>query len=515
MSELQPPSPRNLPNTEPNIAVALSGGGHRAALFGLGVLLYLVDSGMNRRVDMISSVSGGSITNGFVSQHCDFREVTKEDFDTIAFALLHRIVRQGLYWSWLVWTYFAFLAVTASCTVLIAATGWPVELPWWAIALLALSIATIGLLRGMIVSLQFTRLYFQPEGHRTRLQDLSGLVEHVFCSTDLNSNAPFYFSSWDGGYVYSPAFGFAKAGPVTLGTAVRASAAFPGGIPPKRFTIRNLEFHGSHHEKSWQVEKTRDRILGEYKPRVLFLADGGVWNNLGTQSLLEHGIYHGPDRWTSGSKNTPPDLQLIVANASAPVRPKRLRRLHLPGLAEFSALSRSVNILTFNTVEPRINQLREHKNCVVIDIANAFDRALCTISIPTLQAAHPEDTQLAKLSPDFNPRYFAELRLYEELVHEGLSVACTQVPTTLGRIDRNDAARLLIHGYQNAQAELYVKFGYPRVDPRPFEDRFTRLIPVTRLDRVKNWFGEKWFVVSYTARGIWYQMLDEIKRGLR
>ena len=31
------------------IAVALSGGGHRAALFGLGVLLYLVDAGKHRR----------------------------------------------------------------------------------------------------------------------------------------------------------------------------------------------------------------------------------------------------------------------------------------------------------------------------------------------------------------------------------------------------------------------------------------------------------------------------------
>ena len=32
------------------IAIALSGGGHRASLFGLGVLLYLTDAGRNRDV---------------------------------------------------------------------------------------------------------------------------------------------------------------------------------------------------------------------------------------------------------------------------------------------------------------------------------------------------------------------------------------------------------------------------------------------------------------------------------
>src|SRR5262245_33332600 len=50
-----------------NIGIAISGGGHRATAFGLGVLLYLVDSGLNRRVRTITSVSGGSILNGYVA----------------------------------------------------------------------------------------------------------------------------------------------------------------------------------------------------------------------------------------------------------------------------------------------------------------------------------------------------------------------------------------------------------------------------------------------------------------
>ena len=51
-----------------SIAVALAGGGYRAAMFGLGVLLYLVDAAKNQEVTSISSVSGGSITNAFVGQ---------------------------------------------------------------------------------------------------------------------------------------------------------------------------------------------------------------------------------------------------------------------------------------------------------------------------------------------------------------------------------------------------------------------------------------------------------------
>ena len=62
-----------------DIGVSLSGGGHRATLFGLGVLLYLAhahderDQPLSRRVSAISSVSGGSITNGFLAQSLDYR----------------------------------------------------------------------------------------------------------------------------------------------------------------------------------------------------------------------------------------------------------------------------------------------------------------------------------------------------------------------------------------------------------------------------------------------------------
>ncbi len=67
------------------IGIALSGGGCRAAIFGLGVLLYLADIGVNRQISAISSVSGGSILNGFVAlQTKPFNDCSDDDFEVRA-----------------------------------------------------------------------------------------------------------------------------------------------------------------------------------------------------------------------------------------------------------------------------------------------------------------------------------------------------------------------------------------------------------------------------------------------
>ncbi|HEX6100486.1 MAG TPA: patatin-like phospholipase family protein [Thermoanaerobaculia bacterium] len=52
---------------EDKLALCLSGGGYRAMLFHLGVLWYLNDARYLRRLDRISSVSGGSLTAGILA----------------------------------------------------------------------------------------------------------------------------------------------------------------------------------------------------------------------------------------------------------------------------------------------------------------------------------------------------------------------------------------------------------------------------------------------------------------
>ncbi len=58
------PATPPLPEDLPAFAIALSGGGFRAALSGIGVLHLLADAGLLGRVRWVSSVSGGSIANG-------------------------------------------------------------------------------------------------------------------------------------------------------------------------------------------------------------------------------------------------------------------------------------------------------------------------------------------------------------------------------------------------------------------------------------------------------------------
>jgi len=51
------------------LGLALSGGGFRASFFHLGVLARLAELGLLRQIDVISSVSGGTIVGAFYYLH--------------------------------------------------------------------------------------------------------------------------------------------------------------------------------------------------------------------------------------------------------------------------------------------------------------------------------------------------------------------------------------------------------------------------------------------------------------
>src|SRR5882762_1103626 len=58
------PSSNKIPNS---IGLALSGGGFRATLFHLGAIRRLHELGVLSKLTTVSSVSGGSILNGFLA----------------------------------------------------------------------------------------------------------------------------------------------------------------------------------------------------------------------------------------------------------------------------------------------------------------------------------------------------------------------------------------------------------------------------------------------------------------
>lgn len=56
-------------NDGKRIGLALSGGGYRAAAYHIGALRALHKLGVLGKVDVISSVSGGSLSNLFIKYH--------------------------------------------------------------------------------------------------------------------------------------------------------------------------------------------------------------------------------------------------------------------------------------------------------------------------------------------------------------------------------------------------------------------------------------------------------------
>jgi hypothetical protein len=80
------------------IGVAMSGGGHRATVWGAGTILALSDAGLAPDVTSVSSVSGGSIINGVVAHDLDLSSSTPADVETSLGRLMRHITGVGLFW---------------------------------------------------------------------------------------------------------------------------------------------------------------------------------------------------------------------------------------------------------------------------------------------------------------------------------------------------------------------------------------------------------------------------------
>jgi hypothetical protein len=237
--------------------------------------LYLADSGLNQRVQTISSVSGGSITNGFVASECDFGSVTDtEEFRRVAARLAQIVSGRGkCHGFWLASRpYLAFMFISGLTIMgwflnivvaLLALFYWNVELrpvfPSEIVLFLVVGLVwgVAALLRGELVLWWISRTFFY--GKSITLGSLSDRrIDHVLCATDLTSSRPFFFSTKGGGRIFSENYGRGEGKDVPLKMAVATSAAFPPLIPAIRFKTANRQFIG-----------------GESPPEFVYLSDGG------------------------------------------------------------------------------------------------------------------------------------------------------------------------------------------------------------------------------------------------
>jgi NTE family protein len=209
------------------VALCLSGGGYRAALFHLGAVRRLDELGVLPHITTISSVSGGSIVNAMMATRLDPWPTAANDTNFEAFERdLRELTRRNIRW---------------------------------------------------IPSFHWVERAYRDRIGRMALGELpEGGPRFVFCATDLDNGVNWTFEpdpkrptprrylagSWLAGY--------AEADEISLARAVAASSSFPPVLGPVPVPIEAKAYKGG--DKHGIKENLR-------------LTDGGVYDNLGLEPV--------------------------------------------------------------------------------------------------------------------------------------------------------------------------------------------------------------------------------------
>jgi NTE family protein len=306
-------------------------------LYHLGALRRLSELGVLSQVDRVSSVSGGSITAGVLAVRW-----SDLDFDLAGVARNFETVERAVF-------------DLAGHTI-----DWPG--------------AIRGLSRkqpaGIGVAAMYDRYLFKGQ----TLQDLPDTPRFVFNTTNmLNGN----LLRWSKPYAADYAIGQIKRPTAALAVVVAASSAFPPFLSPLR-----IDPPGTF------VDFGAGLPIAD-PPAKLWLADGGVYDNLGLQTADSFSTVFASDggsplatprrvhiNWLSQSLRT-----TLVIDAQV----RRLRRHAL--VEEFQSGSRSGTLWTINTLM---------SNYTAPDVlACASDRTQALASIGTRLAALPRAVRYA------------------------------------------------------------------------------------------------------------------------
>jgi NTE family protein len=315
--------------SEPKIGVALSGGGARAMAFHLGCLRALHQLGILDRVQILSTVSGGSVIGGLYAAYDDdsFSAFEVRVRAALARGLAGPTIRT------------AFLTMEGAkallCFVLVGIANLLFVMFTWVLWIgLRLFPAGSRPTGGM----ENWHLPFRRFASRTTifcraiddvlfkgkcLRDLRGRKPLLIINAaELCTGSAFYFTANESG---SWRLGRLARPDITLAHAVTASAAYPMFLP------------------ALDEELPFDKRDGARRSERVILSDGGVYDNLGLAPLW-------PDRDASISLNVTPLDTIICCRAGYGLRHDRpsqfmISRLKsamacIHGRAQNSAMSR-------------------------------------------------------------------------------------------------------------------------------------------------------------------------------
>lgn len=456
------------------IGVALSGGGHRASVFGAGLLLYLADAGRQGDVGAIASVSGGSITNGVVAHEMDYRQASAADVRSGLRPLLRHIAYTGLFFwgpstNLYVITVLGILGLGllgfAAGLIMAFITGAGVTVG------IVLAASLIVLAAGVVVFAQRSKVvdgalaktHFSRNRTPSSLASVARSLDHVMCATELQAGEHFYLSPR---FLYSYRFGRGKPGDgLRLSTAVQASACLPGAFASRRLATQPHGF-----ERSAAVTEP-PQIPGH-----MLLTDGGVYDNMA-------------DQWADGlaarvrdnpalEVMTPALDELIVANASAGPPWTEVRWSWLPVRNELTTL------LRVKDVQYAVSTgTRRHDLVTFWDAAARAGHGVTGALVHIAQSPFEVPDAFARSSgwPDRAVRareaiaWLGDTRGNRAMWAE-VAAKSRNMPTVLRKLGPGDTARLLWHAYVLAACNLHVLlpgFGLPEL---PAEDEFRGLI---------------------------------------
>jgi predicted acylesterase/phospholipase RssA len=396
-------------NTPAHIGISLSGGGHRATLFSMGALLAVVDAGLNGSVRWISSVSGGSLANAVVATHCDFANVSHEEFGDLCRRVITRLSRHGSLSGdrlgvVVVSLYLSLLVVSAAAALTALVTG-----RWLLGVGTFLLLAIFASFRGKVIERGIARIWADDADAGVTLEAINRSVEHVFSTTDIRTGTPVFLST-----SYVAAHGWAhpiRGTPLRL--AVRASAAYPLLLPPVR----------------WPLSRSTPSRFTNLADDLAVLADGGVYNNLGTewQASLRQ-INHNTDGAVLRPElQTPVDLHLVVDCGKEPRRSALLWH-SIPAIGDVYSFVRTYATTYGSTIQGRREFLKD-----------TDDSVLFVGSTTRPGWGLPYATDALRLDGD-------RWRL--------AAWTTRTMGTHLNRVPRSDAVMVLAHGYAVALSRL-------------------------------------------------------------
>jgi predicted acylesterase/phospholipase RssA len=254
------------------IRIAFSGGGFRATFYSLGAFRRLVELGLWENVSRIDSVSGGSVTAGAIMLALSkekFKDI--EDFDKRVTKPLRRL-GQSRFREVVTIPVFIFIGIVSAFYFMIVS--------YFSIPLI-ISLIVYPILLFYIRPTKFFSINFQTLLNlfffkKKLMQELPLYPKWCANATCLNSGKRFRFNQKDFG---GNKIGVTEDNDIKVSFAVACSAAFPPVFAPFKLNAGKRRFYSDW----WKKDKT----LNSDVPSQLFLSDGGVYDNLGSENILQ------------------------------------------------------------------------------------------------------------------------------------------------------------------------------------------------------------------------------------